>query len=61
MKVYWRKVRVQGGEGFLLAELWCFSLAGLVSGQKENLPSSCWGNNIETFFLLEMKGTSLPV
>lgn len=30
-------VRVQGGDGFSLAELWCFLLAGLVAGHGDNL------------------------
>ena len=41
MKVYWRKVRVQEGEDFSLAELWYFSLTGLIAGQEENFPSFC--------------------
>ena len=27
MKVHWRKLTVQGNNGFSLAEPWCFSLA----------------------------------
>lgn len=44
MKVHWRKAKVQGGEGFSLAEL--------LLGMKKNLPSSCWGGEVG-FFLLE--------
>lgn len=48
MKVHWRKEKVQGSDGFLLAKLQRFPLAGLVAGQGENLPSSCWDSKMET-------------
>ena len=37
MKVHWRKVRVQGDDGFSLANLQHFPLAWLVARQGENL------------------------
>ena len=58
MKVYWRRAGVQGGDGFSLAELWHFSLAGRVAGQGEGPPSCCWSLRV-SFFLPQMQGTSL--
>lgn len=61
MKVPWRKVRVHCGSGLsLLEDHGIFLLVQLVAGQEENLLSFCWGNKVN-IFLLEIRGTTLPV
>ena len=38
-EIHWRKVAVQSDDNFSLAELFHFSLAGLLPGRERNLPS----------------------
>ena len=46
------KDRFESGDGFSLAELWHFPLAGLVVRQGENLPPT---GVVETFLLRSVK------
>lgn len=46
MKINEKNERAKIGDSFLLAELQQFSLAGIVAGQGENLPSSCWDSKV---------------
>lgn len=45
MEDHRRRVRVQGGSGFSLAELLQFPVAELVAQRVENVPSSCKAEN----------------
>ena len=58
MKVHWRRVRDQGGGGFSLAELWWFSVTGLLLGKEKIFPLA--GVYEVSFFLLGMQDTPLP-
>lgn len=42
-KFYWRKARVQCGNGFSLAELWQCLSGQAAPGQGENIPFPLWG------------------
>lgn len=62
MKIHWRKVRVQAGNGSSLDEPRHFPLANKhVAGQEGNFPSSCCSSKVVGNYLLEMQDMSLPV